>query len=81
MRLGLWQKRLQSWVPTVSLSTTVVLAQTSNWSRDSVLLPSIHTLWDMGEVKASAAAQPKTPACSHPAASTEKAIHVGRMSV
>lgn len=49
VRLVLWQKRLHSCVATVSLSTTAVLAQISNWSRDRVLLPSMQTLWGWGE--------------------------------
>lgn len=44
VRLGLWQKKLHSRVATVSLFTVTVLAQMSNWSRDRVLLPSMHTL-------------------------------------
>lgn len=56
--MGLWQKRFHSWVATVSLFIVVVLAHTSNWSRDRVLLPSMHTLWGrIGGAEASAPAQ------------------------
>lgn len=42
MRLGLWQKSRAGWPRLVVHHSR---KQTSSWSRDSVLLPSIHTLW------------------------------------
>lgn len=44
VKFVLWQKSCQSLEGTVMLSLTMVLAQTSNWSLDKVLLPNMQIL-------------------------------------
>lgn len=44
VKFVVWQKSNQSFDATVMLSLTMVLAQTSNWSLDRVLLPNMQIL-------------------------------------